>query len=275
MGCFEDLRRRKPCQLNTKHWVFISITGFLVVLGLGILISSVSYLHKYDKDCDNSSPEIPKESVPEALTSQVMVTERMKSILSGPCSSTDSCPFGAVCEEGICSCNETYLNYKDVCHKVTNLALEKTVSASSSLFPANNKRWENAVDGRTHVMNFNLLFHTGYEIFPWLSINLGTELCVVKSIILFNRIDNHGRWLHDVEARVGNSSNWPQMSTCGTFIGPSKTGDVHIIECGTLLYGKCVTVKIVKPNYITDDRAARGGKNALVLEEVVVNGIVL
>ncbi|XP_062599671.1 uncharacterized protein LOC134261231 [Saccostrea cucullata] len=196
-------------------------------------------------------------------------------MLSGPCSSSDSCPDGAVCKEGVCSCNETYLNYKDVCRKVTNLALEKTVSASSTYFSENNRRWENAVDGRTRVKNHMLLFHTGYELFPWLSIYLGTELCVVKSIILFNRIDNHGRWLHDVETRVGNTSNWSQMSTCGTFIGPSKTGEIHIIECKTLLYGKYVTVKIVKPNYITDDYAARGGKNALVLEEVVVNGIVL
>ncbi|XP_062568048.1 uncharacterized protein LOC134230295 isoform X2 [Saccostrea cucullata] len=267
MGCFQDLRRRESCKLSTKHCVFVSIFGVLLILGLGILISSVAYLHKYDKDCVNSG----------VFTSQGMVTERMsqKYLIPGPCSTSDSCPDGAACKEGVCSCNERYLNYKDVCRKVTNLALKKTVSASSTFFSKNNRRWENAVDGRTRVNNIRLLFHTDYELFPWLSIYLGTEICVVKSIILFNRIDIHGRWLHDVETRVGKMSNWSQMSTCGTFIGPSKTGETHVIECKTPLYGKYVTVKIVKPNYITDDPEARGGKNALVLEEVIVNGIVL
>lgn len=84
-----------------------------------------------------------------------------------------------------------------------------------------------------------------------------------------------GRWLHDVETRVGNSSDWSKMSTCGTFVGPSKTGQIHTIECGTLLAGTIVTAKIVKPNYIKDNPSARGGRNSLVLEEVVVEGIFL
>lgn len=134
--------------------------------------------------------------------------------------------------------------------------------------------WENAVDGRTKVRDFNLIFHTGFELYPWLSIALG-GVGLVKNITLYNRIDNYGRWLHDVETRVGNSSDWSKMSTCGTFVGPSKTGQIHTIECGTLLAGTIVTAKIVKPNYIKDNPSARGGRNSLVLEEVVVEGIFL
>jgi hypothetical protein len=65
------------------------------------------------------------------------------------------------------------------------------------------------------------------------------------------------------------------MSTCGTFDGPSVTGAVHVIECGERLYGTFVTVKIVKLNYITNDPNAAGGKNILVLEEVVIAGILV
>ncbi|XP_048740989.2 uncharacterized protein LOC125654923 isoform X2 [Ostrea edulis] len=79
-----------------------------------------------------------------------------------------------------------------------------------------------------------------------------------------------GEWLHDVETRVGNSTDWTQMSTCGMFVGPSVTGGVHVIECEKLLYGMFVTVKIVTPNNITVN-----GTNWLVLEEVVIAGIVV
>jgi hypothetical protein len=57
-------------------------------------------------------------------------------------------------------------------------------------------------------------------------------------------------------------------------MGPSVTGGVHLIECAEPLYGKFVTVKIVVPNYITDNPYASGGKNRLALGEVVISGIV-
>ena len=84
-----------------------------------------------------------------------------------------------------------------------------------------------------------------------------------------------GRWLHNVEARVGNSSDWTKLSSCGTFVGPSDTGQIHVIECGNPLPGTVVTVKMVKPNYITDEPAAANGVNCLVLDEVTVEGVFL
>ncbi|XP_048743257.2 uncharacterized protein LOC125656707, partial [Ostrea edulis] len=152
---------------------------------------------------------------------------------------------------------------------VTNLALGKPVSGSS-LLQRYNVAWEYAIDGRTHS---NLLFHTGYELYPWLTVTLG-GLSIVKSMTLYNRNDENGHWLHNVETRVGITTYWAQMSTCGTFVGPSVTGGVHVIKCGKLLYGMFVTVKIVKPNYITGNFHASGGKNSMVLEEVVIAGIV-
>uniref|UniRef100_A0A8W8M021 Uncharacterized protein n=1 Tax=Magallana gigas TaxID=29159 RepID=A0A8W8M021_MAGGI len=83
------------------------------------------------------------------------------------------------------------------------------------------------------------------------------------------------RWLHSVEIRVGNYSVWSEMATCGTYPGPSETGAIITVECIPSRYGRYVTLKIVQLNYITDDWNARNVNNALVLEEVVVNGLYL
>ncbi|XP_062596790.1 uncharacterized protein LOC134258272 [Saccostrea cucullata] len=158
--------------------------------------------------------------------------------------------------------------------EVVNLALGKTVSGSS-LFPfPPYSNVSHAVDGRTEFTDISLLFHTDFELYPWLTVDLGT-LSIVKNVILYTRSDDHGRWLHSVEIRAGNSSIWSEMNICGTFLGPSQTGEIHTIECETrpLLYGSYVTVKIVRPNYITDDPMAFGGRNALCLREIVVNGL--
>ncbi|XP_048743261.1 uncharacterized protein LOC125656712 [Ostrea edulis] len=161
------------------------------------------------------------------------------------------------------------------CITVTNLALGKAVFASSYFeYYFTIESWQNVVDGQTRVSDAGLLFHTDFELYPWLTVTLEGQ-SIVKSITLYNRSDRNGEWLHGVETRVGNSTDWAQMSTCGTFVGPSVTGGVHVIKCGKLLYGMFVTVKIVKPNYITNDPNASGGKNCLVLEEVVIAGIVV
>lgn len=83
-----------------------------------------------------------------------------------------------------------------------------------------------------------------------------------------------GDWIHNLEIRVGNSSVWTEMTTCGTYPGPSETGAIITIECRPSRYGRYVTLKIVLLNYhITDDSNANNGNNVLILEEVVVNGL--
>ena len=57
-----------------------------------------------------------------------------------------------------------------------------------------NKGFQNVVDGRTGVRDFNLLFHTSYELYPWMTITLG-RLSIVKSVTLYNRVDNYGKFL--------------------------------------------------------------------------------
>ncbi|XP_048742430.2 uncharacterized protein LOC125655933 [Ostrea edulis] len=277
MDSLGALNRRYFCQTDGKRWIFIFVLGFVFVLGLAILISSITYLHNYNKDenvpeSSVSSQQALKNSAPKAVETKGAF---QKPSVGDRCSSNINCPDNAVCDRGTCVCSGTYLASGKVCHNVTNLALGKAVFGSSNQKGTyTNKGWQNVVDGRTRVTDFNLLFHTSYELYPWLTVTLG-RLSIVKSITIYNRIDGYGRWLHDVETRVGNSTDWAQMSTCGTFVGPSVTGGVHVTECGKLLYGMFVTVKIVKPNYITDDRNARGGKNCLVLEEVVIAGIVV
>uniref|UniRef100_K1QVL9 Uncharacterized protein n=1 Tax=Magallana gigas TaxID=29159 RepID=K1QVL9_MAGGI len=265
--------------MSWRQWVFIVTIGLLLVLGLAILISSVTFLHAPNNDVPDRCAGPWKQSLQESsqgeLETNPTTSAYVDTLLGDSCSGDDSCPENSVCESGQCSCNPTYIAHSGKCYKVLNLALGKAVFGSSTI-PSRKatEGWENAVDGRTKVRDFNLIFHTGFELYPWLSIALG-GVGLVKNITLYNRIDNYGRWLHDVETRVGNSSDWSKMSTCGTFVGPSKTGQIHTIECGTLLAGTIVTAKIVKPNYIKDNPSARGGRNSLVLEEVVVEGIFL
>jgi hypothetical protein len=72
------------------------------------------------------------------------------------------------------------------------LALGKTVFASSNFRGDTSEGWQNAVDGRTRVATIDLLFHTGFELYPWLTITLG-KLSVVKSVTLYNRIHGNGK----------------------------------------------------------------------------------
>jgi hypothetical protein len=65
------------------------------------------------------------------------------------------------------------------------------------------------------------------------------------------------------------------MNHCARYVGPSVTGGIHVMECAQLMSGKFVTLKIVEKNYITDDINAIEGKNALILGEVVIAGIVV
>ncbi|XP_055999396.1 uncharacterized protein LOC125653607 [Ostrea edulis] len=155
--------------------------------------------------------------------------------------------------------------------EVNNLALRKTVNSSSIPPWASNTTLQASVDGRTDASSWMELFLTNYEHHPWLTINLG-GLAIIKNVLLYNRKDENGRWLHNVEIRVGNSFTWSEMEFCGLFVGPSQTGKVHTIECVEPLYGTYVTAKIVELNYILDDLNASGGNNMLVLEEIVVNG---
>nr|XP_034306245.1 uncharacterized protein LOC109618795 isoform X3 [Crassostrea gigas] len=117
-------------------------------------------------------------------------------------------------------------------------------------------------------------FHTYFEPYPWVTIDL-EKISIIRDVVMFNRGDDYGRWLHSVEIRVGNSSVWSEMTTCGTYPGPSETGDIITVECRPSRYGRYVTLKIVHPNYFTDDPIARNGNNALVFEEVVINGLYL
>nr|XP_022301627.1 uncharacterized protein LOC111109697 isoform X2 [Crassostrea virginica] len=270
--------RRKCCRCSVKQWIFSVLLVFVLVLGLAILISSAIFLHSPD---DNQSSQCvgplkqTRNQTKSAGNSSKFIHAKSPAV-GDPCSDINSCPENSVCDSGQCSCNVTsYQEYNGECLKVSNLALGKAVFGSSNFYHWYvGEGWENAVDGLTNVREWKKLFHTAYELYPWLSIALG-RLALVRSVTVYNRVDNYGRWLHDVEARVGNSSDWTKLSLCGTFVGPSDTGQVHVIECGELLSGTIVTVKIVQPNYIKDNPAARGGMNCLVLEEVTVEGVFL
>ncbi|XP_052680018.1 uncharacterized protein LOC128160703 [Crassostrea angulata] len=151
-----------------------------------------------------------------------------------------------------------------------NLSLNKSVTASSNFMDHFldhylDFKWSYLVDG---ITNAHGKFATWYEPYPWATIDLA-RYSIIKNVIIFNRVDDHGDWIHNLEIRVGNSSVWTEMTTCGTYPGPSETGDIIVVDCRPSRYGRYVTLKIVKLNYITDD----SNNNVLVLEEVVVNGL--
>uniref|UniRef100_A0A8W8LY88 F5/8 type C domain-containing protein n=1 Tax=Magallana gigas TaxID=29159 RepID=A0A8W8LY88_MAGGI len=154
------------------------------------------------------------------------------------------------------------------------LSLNKPVSASSNYedyYPNAGHKLIYLVDGITNAPG---KFHTYFEPYPWVTIDL-EKYNIIRDVVMYNRADDHGRWLHSVEIRVGNYSVWSEMATCGTYPGPSETGAIITVECIPSRYGRYVTLKIVQLNYITDDWNARNVNNALVLEEVVVNGLYL
>lgn len=154
------------------------------------------------------------------------------------------------------------------------LSLNKPVTASSNYDDYNpyvGHKLIYLVDGITNAPG---KFHTYFEPYPWVTIDL-EKISIIRDVVMFNRADDYGRWLHSVEIRVGNSSVWSEMTTCGTYPGPSETGDIITVECRPSRYGRYVTLKIVQLNYITDDSNAKNGNNALVLEEVVINGLYL
>ncbi|XP_052676245.1 uncharacterized protein LOC128157693 [Crassostrea angulata] len=154
-----------------------------------------------------------------------------------------------------------------------NLSLNKSVTASSNFIDHQTYdvelKWSYLVDGITNAPG---KFATYYEPYPWATIDLA-RYSIIKNVIIFNRVDDHGDWIHNLEIRVGNSSVWTEMTTCGTYPGPSETGDIIVVDCRPSRYGRYVTLKIVQLNFITDDSNANNGNNVLVLEEVVVNGL--
>uniref|UniRef100_A0A8W8M3B6 F5/8 type C domain-containing protein n=1 Tax=Magallana gigas TaxID=29159 RepID=A0A8W8M3B6_MAGGI len=152
------------------------------------------------------------------------------------------------------------------------LSLNKPVTASSNYedyYPNAGHKLIYLVDGITNAPG---KFHTYYEPYPWVTIDL-ENFSIIRDVVMYNRADDHGRWLHSVEIRVGNSSVWSEMTTCGTYPGHSETGDIIVVECRPSCYGRYVTLKIVQLNYITDDSNANNGNNALGFEELVVIGL--
>lgn len=118
-----------------------------------------------------------------------------------------------------------------------NLSLNKSVTASSNvmdhyLYQVDFK-WSFLVDGITSAPG---KYATYYEHYPLATIDLA-RYSIIKNVIIFNHVDDYGDWIHNIEIRVGNSSVWSEMTTCGTYPEPSETGlylplnaDHHVME---------------------------------------------
>ncbi|XP_062599670.1 uncharacterized protein LOC134261228 [Saccostrea cucullata] len=108
----------------------------------GIVCTNSQYIYSEENNCCASNAEtmvqirgllIQQMRIQESVDSLRQMVKRLEGdvtkthedvqivkreyLIPGPCSTSDSCPDGAACKEGVCSCNERYLNYKDVCRK--------------------------------------------------------------------------------------------------------------------------------------------------------------
>ncbi|XP_062575920.1 A disintegrin and metalloproteinase with thrombospondin motifs 9-like isoform X2 [Saccostrea cucullata] len=142
MDGFQDLMRRESCKLSTKHCVFVSILGFLLVLGLGIFTSSLAYLHKYDRDRVNPSSEMLKESVSGDFTTQGIVTERM---IQMPQTCSDIAGCSRIAKDGEYWLYPAVTNGKRVkiyCHDMqTNPKEYVTLKYENSFVQHDNSNW--------------------------------------------------------------------------------------------------------------------------------------
>lgn len=70
---------------------------------------------------------------------------------------------------------------------------------------------------------------------------------------------------HDLQIRIGETTNWEDMTICGIFDKAAELGKTYGIQCPTCLLGQYVTFKIVEGGTATS--------NQLSLCEVSVFGM--
>ena len=59
MDSFRALNRRNLCHADGKRWIFVFVLGFVFILGLAILISSITYLHNNNEDEKAEDSTVP------------------------------------------------------------------------------------------------------------------------------------------------------------------------------------------------------------------------
>ncbi|XP_052680596.1 uncharacterized protein LOC128161359 isoform X2 [Crassostrea angulata] len=119
------LENRLYRQMSGRQWVFIVTIGLLLVLGLAILISSVTFLHasnngESDRGAGPWKHMLQQSNQERPCLEANHITPAINgSWLGDSCSGDDSCPENSVCESGQCSCNLTYMYFANSgkCHK--------------------------------------------------------------------------------------------------------------------------------------------------------------
>ncbi|XP_071151647.1 fucolectin-6-like [Mytilus edulis] len=134
-----------------------------------------------------------------------------------------------------------------------NIALSMPATQSSTFEKPDNYGATFATDGFVPKrQNGYECTHTRGEFTPWLSIDL-QDTFKIKKVVLVNRQDENGERLHDVEVRAGlDGASFSRI--CGTFKGPSFTGQSVNMLCQKNTFGRFVRAQIVKgrfPEYLS------------------------
>uniref|UniRef100_K1PLX8 Fucolectin n=1 Tax=Magallana gigas TaxID=29159 RepID=K1PLX8_MAGGI len=140
--------------------------------------------------------------------------------------------------QGDVTVDENSYIYKE--EETVNVAVSKPATLSSIYRPAYQNA-SNAVDNVINCPSGLVTAHTQEEFQPWLKIDL-QALYDIKQVTIFNRQDNYGFRLHDVQVNVGNHE--PENS-CGFYKGPAVVGDRIVVYCASGAVGRYVLIKIL------------------------------
>ncbi|XP_062579210.1 uncharacterized protein LOC134241143 [Saccostrea cucullata] len=117
-----------------------------------------------------------------------------------------------------------YMEMSD--EKSLNVAVNKPATMIS-VFKPNYQFAANAVDNITVCPTGLTTAHTGWEINPWMEIDLQGIFDIVK-VLIFNRQDQSGHRLHDLSINVVENG---KENGCGYFEGPGVTGGRYLVFC--------------------------------------------
>jgi hypothetical protein len=77
MDSFRALNRRNLCHADGKRWIFVFVLGFVFILGLAILISSITYLHNNDEDGNTQESTVPSHQALKLSESKDVETKKV------------------------------------------------------------------------------------------------------------------------------------------------------------------------------------------------------
>ena len=157
-------------------------------------------------------------------------------------------------------------------------AVPKEATASSTLCCGFGP--EHAIDGRIakgKEEHKDKMFHSELEWYPWLMVELASKVNL-QSIKIFNRANDLGNRLREIEVRAGTTKLSPGFNgreitsnaVCGTFKGPGVTGGVYNITCSPPIQSNVVTIQLLAFEFLQINEVQFFQTGKLSNEEVIM-----